>query len=123
MDLVSFQNSLADHHVTYTTVSELITKIQSIPNHQDLKLDLELTLYICKVVENIIGKKSKTSTIDKLEIVIKVFQGIYPVLTPEELTYIKNQVQYFWTNKMIKRRKVVVKYGIYAFNIIKKKFF
>lgn len=121
MDLVSFQNSLSDHNTTFTTVDALVQKIQSIPNHQALKLDLELTLYVCKVVENIIGSKSTTSTIDKGKIVITVFQAIFPNLTDDEIAYIKNQIQYFWSNKMIVRRSTIIKYGIYAFNILLKK--
>jgi len=122
MDLVSFENSLDDHNTTYTTVDALVQKIQSIPNHQALKLDMELTLYVCKVVEEVIGKKSKTSTVDKGTIVLSVFQAIFPRLSDEDTAYIKNQIQYFWSNKMIKRRGLLIKYGIFAFNLLKKKF-
>ena len=121
MDLVDFKNSLDDHNTTYTTVDAIVQKIQSIPNHQNLKLDLELTLYVCKVVENVISKKSKTSTIDKGEIVVSVFKAIFPRLTDEEIAYVKKQIQYFWSNKLIKRRSTLIKFGIFAFNIIKKK--
>lgn len=121
MDLVSFQNSLQDHNTTFSTVDQLVQKIQSIPNHQALKLDLELTLYVCKVVENVIGKKSNTSSIDKGNIVVTVFQAIFPTLTDDEIAYIKRQIQYFWSNKLIQRRGLLIKYGIFAFNILKKK--
>ena len=122
MDLVSFQNSLQDHNTTFTTVDALVQKIQAIPNHQALKLDLELTLYVCKVVENIIGSKSKTSSIDKGNIVVTVFQAIFPSLSDDEIAYIRKQIQYFWSNKMIVRRGLLVKCGIFAFNLLKKKF-
>ena len=121
MDLVSFQNSLQDHQTTYSTIDALVQKIQSIPNHQALKLDLELTLYICKVVENIIGSKSSTSTIDKSNIVVSVFQAIFPDLTDDQIAYIKQQIQYFWSNKLIKRVPMLIRVGVYAFNIFKKK--
>ena len=121
MDLVDFKNSLSDHNITYSTIADLVTKIQTIPNHQALKLDLELTLYICKVVENIIGKKTKTSTIDKSNMVIQVFRAIFPTMSPDEINYVQNQIQYFWSNKMIKRRGTLIKYGIYALNFVKKK--
>ena len=122
MDLVSFQNSLDDHNTTYTTVDALVQKIQSIPNHQALKLDLELCLYVCKVIENTIGSKSPTSSIDKCNIAITVFQAIFPALTSDDIVYLKKQIQYFWSNKMITKRGLLVKMGIFAFNILKKKF-
>ena len=122
MDLVQFQHSLEDHQTTYSTIDALVQKIQSIPNHQALKLNLELTLYVCKVVENIVGTKSKTSTIDKSNMVIQVFQTLFPDLTDEQINYLKTQISYFWSNKMIKRRGLFIKYGIYTFNFLKKKF-
>ena len=80
MELVTFQNSLADHNVTYSTIQDLISKIQTIPNHQGLKLDPELTLYVCKVVENIIGPKVKTSQVDKANIAI-IVRPLYTFLS------------------------------------------
>ena len=122
MELVSFKNSLLDHNTTFSTIDALVQKIQTIPTHQALKLDLELTLYICKVVENIIGSKSSTSTIDKSTIVINVFQAIYPDLTDDQIAYIKQQIQYFWANKLIKRVPALIRLGIFTFNLVKKKF-
>jgi hypothetical protein len=121
MELVGFKNSLADHVTVNTTVQDIIAKVQTIPNHPTLKMDLELTLYICKVVENIVSPKVKTSTIDKSNIVVQVFQGIFPDMTDTDIEYIKKQIQYFWSNKMITRKKFIVKYGIYAYNLLKKK--
>ena len=121
MDLVSFQNSLEDHNTTYTTVDAIVQKIQSIPNHQALKLDLELCLYVCKVIENMIGSKSSTSTVDKSTIAVTVFKAIFPDLTDTETAYIQKQIQYFWSNKLITKRGLLIKFGIFAFNILKKK--
>jgi hypothetical protein len=121
MDLVDFKNSLADHNLTHGTVQDVAAKIQTIPNHQLLKLDPELTLYVCNSVENIVGQKSSTSTIDKSNMVVTIFNSIFPGLTEDEIDYVKKQIRYFWSNSMIKRRGFFVKYGILTLNLLKKK--
>jgi hypothetical protein len=122
MDLVTFKNSLSDHIETHGTIEQLVSKVQTLPNYAALKLDPELTLWVCKCVENIVSKKTPTSTVDKSTIVIETFKSLFPDLTPEEHEYIKKQIQYFWTNKIIKRKGFIKKIAIYGYQILKKKF-
>ena len=52
METVIFKNSLETHNNVENLVIDLTTKIRAIPNVLNLKLDIELTCYICNVIEN-----------------------------------------------------------------------
>ncbi len=43
---------------------EIVTKVQAMPDVNELKLDLDIILYVCNIIENNI-KKNENKTIDK----------------------------------------------------------
>ena len=53
------KNSLSKHFVFHDLVNVLVTKIKEIPKFEELKLNIELTLLCCNIVENSVKKKSK----------------------------------------------------------------
>ena len=66
-DLI-LKNSLSKHFVFHNLVQVLIKKIkEEIPKFEDLKLNIELTLLCCNIVENTVKKKTK---VDKEKLVV-----------------------------------------------------
>ena len=51
----------------------IIAKIQAMPDLNDLKLDLDVILYVCNLIENNI-KQNETKIIDKKKIVVDIIQ-------------------------------------------------
>ena len=64
-----------------------------------LKMDDELTLFVCKVVENIVKKKNK---IDKKALVLQVLEDLF-LLSDTECEIIKLSIEFLFNNGKIKK--------------------
>ena len=104
METVIFKNSLETHNNVENLVIDLTTKIRAIPNVLNLKLDIELTCYICNVIENEIGANNKTNKkIDKLDVFVRIVTEVFNgTITEEDKKILIGQVEYLLTNKKIK---------------------
>jgi hypothetical protein len=98
MDLVNFKNNVNTHVLVQDIKTQLLTKLGNIPNILLLKNDIELTLYVCNCVENMIAKGSK---LDKKSLVVDVLGCVFQ-LTDEEKTAVKNTIDFLFSNKKIK---------------------
>ena len=58
MEKVSFKNSLDVFVKENKLISDLVVKIRALPEFDSLKLDVELTLYAAKVIENEVCKEN-----------------------------------------------------------------
>ena len=56
---LKFKNSLALRVKIETIKTGIVEKLKVIPNINDLKLNVELTLFICRCIETEIKKKHK----------------------------------------------------------------
>lgn len=91
------KNSLSKHFVFHDLVNVLVTKIKEIPKFEELKLNIELTLLCCNIVENSVKKKTK---VDKEKLVVESLTQIF-TLTEDEQKTIKNHIEFLHTNKRI----------------------
>jgi hypothetical protein len=98
METVIFKNNLNSHVIEQGIQSDLMAKINAIPNITQLKLDLELTLYCANVVENLVKKKNK---INKKQLVINVLCNVFQ-LTMDEQILLGGQLDFLNSNKKIK---------------------
>ena len=123
METVIFKNSLETHNNVETLVIDLTTKIRKIPNVLNLKLDIELTYYICNVIENEIGANNKTNKkIDKLDVFVRIVNEVFNgTITEEEKKILIGQVEYLLTNKKIKMLDPFIIWGGKIFNWVKSK--
>ena len=97
--IVPYQNSLLVHVVSNETLITLLNQLSSVPLLATLKLDIELTLHACKIIETIIALGS--TKVDKKIIVMTALQTIFPDLTAEENTLLQKQVDFLYTNNLI----------------------
>ena len=105
-DLI-LKHSLSKHFVFHNLVDTLVKKIkEEIPKYEDLKLNIELTLLCCNIVENSVKKKTK---VDKEKLVIESLTEIF-ILTEEEQKTIKNHIEFLHTNKKIVKVDETVKF-------------
>ena len=106
-NLVTFKHNL-NTHVIQQDITTMINKlITDIPNIQNLKLDIEITLYIANVVENTVLKKHK---INKKELVVGILSNLFS-LSPEEQTQIGNQLDFLSNNGKIKAISALKGFG------------
>jgi len=87
---IGIKRTLESHLMENVTKLNILNEIKAIPNYQDLKTSIELTLYVCKVVENLITKDHK---IDKKQMVIDILKQAFP-LTDDEINSIGVQIEF-----------------------------
>ena len=97
----------------------IIAKIQSYPDLNDLKLDLDVILYICTIIENEI-KQNKTKSIDKKSLVISILTKIHPHTAPE-LAILNKQIEFLHSNSLINKITKLEKTGSQLFQWALKK--
>ena len=97
--IVPYQNSLLVHVVSNETLITLLNQLSAVPMLATLKLDIELTLHVCKIIETIIA--IGTTKVDKKVVVMAAFQTIFPNLTPEEVILLEKQIDFLYTNNLI----------------------
>ncbi len=120
LDYVKFKNRLLSIH-TQAELKNLVTsKIQEIPNFADLKFDVELTLFVCNLIENAV-KEKKIPKLDKKQFVLDVIKSLFE-LSDEEIQQIDSQIEFLHANKKIKSIKFVKLMSIKLYNWVEKKF-
>ena len=77
MEKVSFKNSLDIFVKENQLISDLASKIRALPEYNSLKLDVELTLYVAKVIENEVIKKTPE---ERKQLIIKIVQQIHSII-------------------------------------------
>jgi hypothetical protein len=101
--VVDINHNLSAHLKFYNTVNRLVAYISKIPELKKLRLDNELTLLICNLIENEIGSNRGTNKVDKQGIALQAYLKIFPDITSsDEINVIKNQIMFFWNNGSIK---------------------
>jgi hypothetical protein len=123
METVIFKNSLETHNNVENLVIDLTTKIRAIPNVLNLKLDIELTCYICNVIENEVGANNKTNKkIDKLDVFVRIIAEVFNgTITEEDKKVLINQVEYLLNNNKIKLLDPFIIWGKQVYNYFKSK--
>ena len=124
METVIFKNSLETHNNVENLVIDLTTKIRAIPNVLNLKLDIELTCYICNVIENEVGAKQQKQNkkIDKLDVFVRIITEVFNgTITEEDKKILIGQVEYLLTNDKIKMLDPFITWGGKIFNWVKSK--
>ena len=105
-DLI-LKNSLSKHFVFHNLVQTLIKKIkEEIPKFEDLKLNIELTLLCCNIVENTVKKKTK---VDKEKLVVDALTDVFTLTEIDQKT-IKDQIEFLFTNGKILKVDEVKKF-------------
>ena len=97
----------------------IIVKIQAMPDLPDLKLDLDVILYVCNLIENNI-KQNENKSIDKKNIVINILQKCHTFTAPE-LVILNKMIEFLHSNHLIKKITQVEKNGSKFFNWVIRK--
>ena len=119
-NLIPLKNSLKGLNDLAQLKQMIVSKIQSLPNYQTLKGDVELILYACNTLENA-HVDLKASKINKRQLVVSVFAEIFNLNDEEKLT-LSNTIQFLFDHNKIKQIKQVLVVGNVLKNWFIKKF-
>jgi hypothetical protein len=116
---VNYKRSLLVSDVEKQLSDIIETRIKALPNYLEHKLNPELILLACNLVEN--GVKDKNvSKINKKSLVIKILQTVF-TLNPAEIKQLDNVIEFLHSNKKIKLVGVVKKIRIVGKDWLKRK--
>jgi hypothetical protein len=117
MDFVPYKRQLARVNLEKEISSVLEERVKALPNYIELRLNPEIILLACNLIENSVGKKDK---IQKKEIVVKILSGIFNY-SPADKKGVEDTVEFLHANKRIKRVKLIKKVLLFVGEWIKRK--
>jgi hypothetical protein len=106
METVTLKNSLDTHSTVESLIIKIIQKVRDIPNVSNLKADIELTRFVCCVIENEIPKTDKNQIKpDKKAIFLRIMNEVFisPQLTEDDRINLSKQIDYLLANNKIRR--------------------
>ena len=117
---IPFVNALEKSN-TYNCIRDaILAKISKIPELQKLRLNVELTLLVCNIIENSISNNSKYHKIDKKQLVVDIFSQAFN-LNPAEIQLLKDQIEFLYNNGAIIKISKIKKFFSSITNLLKKK--
>ena len=117
---IPFVNALEKSNIYNCIRDAILTKISKIPELQKLRLNVELTLLVCNIIENSISNNSKYHKIDKKQLVVDIFSQAFN-LNPAEIQLLKDQIEFLYNNGAIIKISKIKKFFSSITNLIKKK--
>lgn len=102
---LDFKNTLSTHITQEQAFNSVVEVIKAIPHFENLKLDTELTLYVCRYIETVVKKHHK---IDKKILLLRTLTDVFD-LNPTEQIHISRQVDFLFNNGKIKTARLVKK--------------
>ena len=80
--------------------NKICDRLNAIEQLQDYKLNNEFCVLACNLVEYYVKKKYN---IDKMNLVLSIYDRIFAFVTDEEKETIKKNIQFIWNNGHIKK--------------------
>jgi hypothetical protein len=94
------KNDLAQDINLAEIKNKMCDRLNKIETLQDYKLNNEFLVLCCNLVEFYVKKKYN---IDKMNLVISIYDRIFANLTDDEKTTIRQNIQFIWNNRHIKK--------------------
>ena len=112
-DLVQFQNTVKVHIKISKIIEDVVKTLSELPDfNTKLRLDPEIIVYCCNIVEQLIKKEDKKE-INKLDLVTSILIKAWDLKEEHELDLIIKQIKFVCNNnqvKKIKKSKIYKKY-------------
>jgi hypothetical protein len=117
---VPFVNALEKSNIYNCIRDAILQKVIKIPEIQKLKLNVELTLLVCNIIENSINNNSKYHKIDKKQLAVDILAQSF-ALNITEIQQVKDQIDFLYNNGAIVKISGIKKAFSSFTNWIKKK--
>ena len=120
-ELVQFQNTVKIHIKISKIIEDVVKTLPELPYfNTKLRLDPDIIVYCCNIVENLIKKEDKQE-INKLDLVSTILTKAWEIKEDNELDLIIKQIKYVCNNKQVKKISKTKKYKKYFKDWIIKK--
>lgn len=120
LDYLEFKHNLKELITNEDIKKLVVSKISQIPNYSTLKLDVELTLFLCNLCENIVADRA-IKNFDKKAFVLGLAKELFPEMSDDELAQYEGQIQFLWNNNRIKRVSLYRIWSYYLCNFFSTK--
>ena len=115
---IIFTDTLKSHNDVHSIITLLSDEVKKIPNYQNLSMNVDLVVYLCKCLDQILTD-SNLKNIDKFNLFKQVYITLYPTTTEKEFETIKNVIEFLHNIKKISSVKNNYQKG---FRFVKKTF-
>ena len=100
LHLIPLRSNLLQNYKYIEVKTKIIARLQELHlNDGKFKIDSELLVLVCNLIEHLIVKKDKIS---KKEIAVDILKTLFG-LTADEEASISNNIEFIWSNNMIKK--------------------
>jgi hypothetical protein len=121
-ELIEFKNTLKSHIKQSTIINDISSKLGELPDiSTKLRLDPEIIVYVCNIVEQVIKKNKEDKEISKLDLVTTILIKAWDLKEEHELDLIIKQIKFVCNNNQVKKIKKSKIYGKYIKDWIIKK--
>lgn len=100
---LNFKHSILRKLKTEKLKSGIIEKLREIPDLENLKMDIEVSLFICRCIETEVKKEDK---IIKKDLFIEIIQSIFN-LNRDEILIVEKQIDFLHENNKITKSKII----------------
>ena len=118
-ELVVFKNTLAAHVKQNKIIDDVCKILGEIPDLNRMRLDPELTVYVCNILENLIDKSEKKE-ISKLDLASTIIAKACN-LEASDLDLVIKQIKFLDNNGKIKKASTTKKITKSAWQWFKRK--
>lgn len=110
---VKFKRGLLVVDLEKQLLEVIHTRIKTLPNYIELRMNPELILLVCNIIENMVNDKSLKG-MNKKELATKILNGLFSY-NPNELKQLDTVIEFLHSTKKIKRvpflKKLLVVFG------------
>ena len=118
LNSITFTDTLKSHNDLHGIITLLSDEVKKIPNYQNLSMNVDLVVYLCKCLDQILTD-SNLKNVDKFNLFKQVYIILYPETTEKEFETIKNVIEFLHNIKKISSVKNNYQKG---FRFVKKTF-
>lgn len=121
LDNVELSPALHNHITLNRIVEEIVKRIQSMPQYEKLARNIDLVLYVCNLIEELVyvnNIKNQPKGF-KRDIAWRIFEVI-KFNKPEDKDFLNNSIDFLWSSERIKKVKLSKKLGKFFKNFLVK---
>lgn len=100
LDTIEFGSSLKTHDNLHSMIQLLVERIKRIPQTETLHLNIDLIIWICNAIDNIL-QDSKLKNVDKYELFVTIYKQIFPDTSEKEMKTIEAIITYLHSIRII----------------------
>ena len=98
---VHYKHNLKKHNIIFGLIDKIAENIKKIPNYENIRVEIELVLTVCNIVENYISNGNKKK-IDKKQLVVDALNKVFSYSENEKML-VASLIDFLFNNGKIKK--------------------